>query len=134
MSNVEFVRRVVATVEEEGLQGLDLHFDELCRPDLEWRPRIVGAGKETYFGREGYREYLRDVVEQVSEISFTLGDVRPVDEDHVLVLGRLHIANREGGDPIDSEYAMLFRIEDDLIRSCVAFASHAEALEAADLA
>jgi ketosteroid isomerase-like protein len=134
MDSVELVRRVVETVEREGLEGLDRHFEELCRPDLEWRPAMVGFGKETYFGQEGYRQYLRDVIEQVKEISFRMSEIRPVDEDTVLVLGNLYLAPREGAESIDSDYAMLYRIEDGLVRSCVAYPSHREALEATGLA
>ena len=133
MSSVELVTGIVATVEREGLEGLDRHFEELCRPDLEWRPAMVGWGKETYFGQDGYRQYLRDVIEQVKEISFRMGEIREVDEDTVLVLGSLYLAPREG-ESVDGEYAMLYRIEDGLLRSCVAYRSHSSALEATGLA
>ena len=130
-SDRELVIRAAEMLEREGLQGLDIHFDELCSPDFEWRPAMLEFGEETYVGREGYRRYLEEVVARVTDVAFRLEDVRSAGEGQVLVLGRLRLAGREGGEPREGEYALAVRVEDGKLRSCAAFASHSEAEEAA---
>jgi ketosteroid isomerase-like protein len=130
-SDREVVIRAAEVLEREGLQGLDIHFDELCSPAFEWSPAMLEFGEETYVGREGYRRYLEEVVANVTDVAFRLEDVRSVGDGQVLVLGRLRLASREGGEAREGEYALAVRVEEGTLRSCTAFASHAEAEEAA---
>ncbi|HEX6117096.1 MAG TPA: nuclear transport factor 2 family protein [Solirubrobacterales bacterium] len=127
----ELVMRVVEIIEREGLQGIDIHFAEICAPELEWRPTMVGTGTETYVGREGYRHYLEELVTSVTNVSFRVDDVRDADGGRVLVLGHLTLAGRDGSDPVESEYALLCEVEGGRLRAATAFAAHAAAEEAA---
>jgi ketosteroid isomerase-like protein len=129
-SDRELVIRVTEVLEREGLQGLDMHFDEFCAPDFEWRPTMSGFDEDVYVGREGYRRYLEEMVQTITEVAFEVQDVRPAGEGQVLVLGRLHLAGRESGEPTETEYALAVRVEEGKLRSTTAFASHTEAEEA----
>jgi ketosteroid isomerase-like protein len=123
----EHVLRVVEIIEAEGLQGIDIHFDEICDPAFEWRPTMVGA--ETYQGREGYRSFLEELVSAVTDISFRVDEVRSVDGGCVLVLGHLKIG-REESKLAETEYALLCKVEGGLLTEAAAYPSHAAAEEA----
>jgi ketosteroid isomerase-like protein len=127
----ELVMRTVEIIEREGLEGIDIHFGELCAPEFEWRPTMVGSGTETYVGREGYRRYLEELVTSVTTVSFRVEGVRSVGPGRVLVLGYLNLAGRSGEAPTVTEYALVCVIDGDRLRTCTAFASHAAAEEAA---
>jgi ketosteroid isomerase-like protein len=129
--NLDLVRRMLEVGENEGLDGLVARFDEFFDPDVEWVPRMVGFGERTYRGRQGFEEYVRDVGETVGEMGFSPGEVRAVDDDRVLALGRVHAVGRESGLPLEDEYAFLYRLEEGRIVSAHAFLSHAEGEEAA---
>jgi ketosteroid isomerase-like protein len=126
----ELVMRTVEIIESEGLQGIDIHFDELCSEEFEWRPTVVGSGEETFVGREGYRRYLEELITSVTDVSLRVEEVRAPGGGRVLVLGYLRIG-RGGGEPTETEYALLCVVEGERLRACTAFASHAEAEEAA---
>jgi hypothetical protein len=123
------VMRVVEIIESEGLQGLDIHFDEICDPNFEWRPTMVGTGEETYVGQEGYRRFLEELVSAVTIVSFRLDEVRSVDGGCVLVLGHLTIG-RDESEPADTEYGLLCKVERGLLTRASAYDSH-DAAEAA---
>jgi ketosteroid isomerase-like protein len=127
--NVELVR---AAVDIGNLRGVYERFDEFFHPDYEWRPRMVGFGRETYIGRDGFRQYVEDMEATVDEVDLAVADIRPVGDDQVLVLGRLHMVGKGSGVPMDIEWALLYRAEGGLAKSGVAFDSHAEAEEVAD--
>ena len=125
----ELVMRVVEIVERDGLQGLDIHFDEICVPEFEWRPTMVGTGIETYVGQEGYRRYLEELVTSVTVVSFRVDEIRAVDGGRVLVLGHLTIG-RDGSEPAETEYALLCGVRSGRLAAATAFAAHADAEEA----
>jgi SnoaL-like domain len=108
--------------------------NEFFHPDFEWRPRMVGFGKETYVGRDGFGQYVEDMEATVDEVDLAVADIRAIGEDHVLLTGRLRMIGKGSGVPLDIEWALLYRIEGGLAKSGAAFNSHAEAEEAASRA
>jgi ketosteroid isomerase-like protein len=124
------VLRTVEIIEREGLEGLDIHFDELCDPAFAWHPTMVGDPGESYVGREGYRTYLEAFITTVTDVSFRVEDVSEVAEGRVLVTGYLSLG-RDGSAPTESEYALLCDVAGDRLVACTAFASHAAAKGAA---
>jgi ketosteroid isomerase-like protein len=124
------VLRTVEIIEREGLEGLDIHYDELCDPNFEWHPTMVGDPGEVYVGREGYRRYLEELITSVTDVSFRVEDVGEAAEGRVLVTGYLALG-RDGSALTESEYALLCDVDGDRLVSCTAFASHAAAREAA---
>ena len=123
----EHVMRVVEVIESEGLQGIDIHFEEICDPAFEWRPTMVGA--ETYVGREGFRSFLEELVRAVTDISLRVDEVRSVDGGCVLVVGFQNIG-REESKHAETEYALLCKVEGDRLVEATAYPSHAAAEEA----
>jgi hypothetical protein len=129
-ADLDLVMRTVAAIESEGLQGLDIHYDEFCSPEFEWRPTMAEFGNETYVGQEGYRRYLADILVNVTNLSFRLADIREAGAGRVLVLGHLDFVGRDAVVS-EVEYALLCVVDGDRMRACTAYASHAEAEEAA---
>jgi len=129
--NVELVQRVSEVGDTEGLRRIGERFDEFCQPDFEWRPRMVGFGKEAYVGSDGFRQYVDDMEATIGEVDLTLAEIREVGDDHVLLVGRLRLVGKGSGVPLDSEWAILYRVAGGLLQSGTAFNSHAEAEEAA---
>ncbi len=129
--HVDLVRRIYEIGEADGLRALAERFDEFCRPDFQWRPRIIGMGKDAYVGSDGFLQYADDMIATVGEPELTLGEIRGVGDHHVLLLGRLHLTGQGSGVPLDSEWAILYSFDGDLLQSGIAFDSHAEAEEAA---
>jgi len=130
-ANVRLVERVNEISNAQGLRGIVDRFDEICLDDFEWRPRMVGFGKDAYLGRDGMRRYVDDMEATVGVPDLTVAEIRPVGSDHVLLVGRLAMVGKGSGVPLDSEWAILYRVAGDLLQSGVAFDSHAEAEEAA---
>jgi len=121
------VMRVVEIIEREGLQGIDIHFDEICAPDFEWRPTMVGTGTESYIGQERFRLYLEELVTSVTNVSFRLHEVRDADVGRAFVLGYLTLAGHSEPELVETEYALLCEVADGRLTAATAFASHAAA-------
>jgi ketosteroid isomerase-like protein len=126
--NVDLVR---SSVRAGNPRAVYERFDEVCHPDFEWHPRMVGFGKETYVGKDGFRQYVEDMEATMDEVDLAVTEVRAVGDHQVLLVGRLRMLGKGSGVPLDTEWALLYRIESGLARSGVAFDSHAEAEEAA---
>lgn len=129
--NVDLVRRVTEIGQTQGLRALARQWDEFCEPDFEWRPRMIGFGKEAYTGKEGFLQYVEDMLATVGEPELTPSEIRPVGDDRVLLIARLLVVGQGSGVPLDSEWAILYRFAGDRMKSGTAFDSHAEAEEAA---
>ncbi len=129
--NVELVRSGVELADREGLRALYEHYDDYYHADFEWSPRMIGFGKDTYVGRDGFGQYVEDMEATFETVRLTTGEIRAIGDDHTLFLGQARFVGRGSGVPLDSEWGILYRIEDGLARSGIAFNSHAEAERAA---
>jgi hypothetical protein len=131
-ANVELVERVARVTEAEGPLGLLEIFEEVFHPEWEWRPGIVGLSRLSYNGRDEFREYLQQVEATSSRVELTDWEVVPAGEVHVLLTGNLRFDSRAERDlSFDAEYAVIYRVQDGLLRSGRSFQSKAEASEAA---
>ena len=103
-------------------------------PDLEWRPAISPGGMEgrTYSGHDGLLEWLAEVSESWETFEVRGVSFRPVGET-VVVLGYHHARGRASGVEIDRELAQVWEIEGGKALRATAYATQAEALEAAGL-
>ena len=129
--NVELLRSGTELGRREGLRGLYERYDDFYHPDFEWRPRMIGFGKDTYVGRDGFRQYVEDMEATFDEVQLTTEEIRGIGDDQALFLGRARFVGRGSGVPLESEWAILYRMEDGLARSGIAFDSHSEAEAAA---
>jgi hypothetical protein len=129
--NVELVRRISEVGGGDSGRSLHDQYELFFVPGFEWKPRTIGFGKKPYFGKDGFGQYVHDMEMSFEEVELTVAEIRPIADDHVLLVGRLRIVGKGSGVPVDSEWAILFRVEAGLVRSGTAFDSHAEGEEAA---
>lgn len=101
---------------------------ELCSPRMEFfavTADEVGRGAP-YVGREGLRDYLKDVEQFWEELLITPGRVERRD-GRLLVFGRVFVRNRELGIR-DMPVAWLWQVEDGLFVRGEVFADPDEAV------
>ena len=84
-SHEELVQRMWAAYERRGLEAI-LDF---AAPDAEWRP--YSAGGLVFADTESYRAHVTEQVRRGEFVDATLVSVEQLDEDTVLVSGRLRV-------------------------------------------
>jgi uncharacterized protein len=109
-------------------------FVSRCEPDCDWYPflRSRVEGETGYRGHDGIREWFRDIDSMFSEMRAEVRDIRDLG-DRVLGLGTLRGRGRESGAEVSSPIGWLIEVREGMLRRGWAYASHEEALEAADL-
>jgi ketosteroid isomerase-like protein len=128
--NVEMLRRFLNYMADTGLAAETDKLLAYLHPEIEWYPGMIPLGKEVYRGHDECREYFEENRARGSEGYLNVDEVRPIGEDGALALGWVHYVG--GGEPaFDSEYAVLARFEDGLIREMRSYLSRAEAERAA---
>ena len=128
--NTELAERFLVMLRDEGLVALVSHFEHFLHPEVDWTPGLITMGQTTYHGIEACREYNLKAAGQTGG-KMTIQEVRPVGEDRVL--GLAWIDYRSKDERFFSEYALVMRIEDDLIREIRGFVSHAKAKRAVEV-
>jgi ketosteroid isomerase-like protein len=129
--NLAQARRIAELNQRRGAEGVEEALDGLFHPDFEWRPAIVGLGQNVYRGLDGWRAWRADMDVIASESTVEMESIKAVGGSHVLALGRFRFVGRESGLPLDTEYAILCRMEEGRARSGQAFLSYAEGERAA---
>jgi ketosteroid isomerase-like protein len=133
--NVEILRRFINYMADTGLGAEIDKLVSYLHPDIEWYPGMIPLEKEVYRGHDEYREYSERLRGRGAEGSYlNVDEVRAVSDDLVLAFAWVHYEGAEGqeGPPFDSEYALLARFEDGLIREMRSFLTRAEAERAAE--
>ncbi|MGH2994602.1 MAG: nuclear transport factor 2 family protein [Solirubrobacterales bacterium] len=125
--NLAIAKRVAEINERGGVEAVEAAFDDFFHPDFEWRPGLAGLGAEVYRGRDGYREFIAEMKTIATDSAVSVVEIRAVGETHILTLGRLHFVGKGSDLTLDSEYGVLYRIEDGRARSGRSFLSHADA-------
>ena len=125
--NVAIAKRVSELNERGGVEAVESAFDEFFHPDFEWMPGLAGLGAEVYRGRDGFREFIADMNTIATDSPVTVAEIRAVGETHILTLGRLYFVGKGSDLTLDSEYGVVYRVEDGRARSGCSFLSHAEA-------
>jgi ketosteroid isomerase-like protein len=125
--NVEVVRAA-----EQAFNRMDLEaFAAYAHPEIEWDAGLIGT--QTYRGRNGVREMLRDVQKSWSEMRMEIiGEPLGVD-DTVVFEARLVARGRSTGAPVDASQFFVARFKDGSCIQARAFTSRSEALEAVGL-
>jgi ketosteroid isomerase-like protein len=130
--NLEKARQLVRIYETEGPWAVDERFDEFFHPDYEWRAAVAELGDRTYVGREGYREWQKEMEEITEEAIQSDFEVRAMGDRVVLALSRMRIVGKESGAAYESEYGAVYEMEDGRGVAGRAFLSHSEAIEFAE--
>jgi ketosteroid isomerase-like protein len=81
----------------------------------------------------GLRTWFREIDQQFDEWQVQVAQIRDVDRDRLLVLGKIHLRGRESRVEFDQPMAWLIGFRDGRILRMEMFPDHSNALEAAGL-
>ena len=87
-------------------------FEKVCREDLIWHASGRGARAGTYRGRQDVIDYLAAIGDAARRFDSRL--------DHVLTNEGLaavlfHVTGERGDEILDTDFILIFRVEDDLL-------------------
>jgi ketosteroid isomerase-like protein len=122
--NVELVRGVF-----EGFNRR--HFDAalaLADDSISWRT-LFSVETEVLTGKHQIRAAWERQIEAL-DVRIDVLEITPLDETHVLAVGKWMGRGSESGAPVKQTAAQVFTIEDGRLRSVETHASRDEALEA----
>jgi ketosteroid isomerase-like protein len=106
--------------------------DQAFHPDFEWHPGIVGLSRISYTGRDEFRAYLGQMAATARRVELRDWSVKPAGQSHALLTGELVFESHDRDHlAFEAEYAVVYRIEDGLLRSGRSYPSIAEATDAA---
>ena len=129
--NVDAFRRALESYNRRDTDAFLEAFD----PVAEFQPLTLAMfGKQgtTYRGREGVREFIRDVEEVLPGIQVEPLEFRDLGE-RIVASGRLHARGRTSGAEVDSPIAWLVEFRAGRIVRMRDFLALQNALEAAEL-
>ncbi|HEY7266850.1 MAG TPA: nuclear transport factor 2 family protein [Solirubrobacterales bacterium] len=124
--NIELVRRA---------------FDRWNSGDREIRPDEVDDEVELHSvllggvvrGPEGFRRWFLEIDQQFVEWRSEVAELREVNPDRLLALGRVHLRGRESEVEFDQPMAWLVDFRDGKVIRLEMFPEHSKALKAAGL-
>jgi ketosteroid isomerase-like protein len=130
-ANAALMTRLLNYLGDAGLERLAEEADSFIHPEIEWYPGVISHGKSVYRGREEYLSYLEEAARQSGSGGYlNVREIRPLGGDRVLALAWVHHQSKDGAT-FDSEYALLARMQEGLVRELRSFASLAEGERAA---
>jgi ketosteroid isomerase-like protein len=128
----ERIESVLATIESWNAgEELDL---EGVQPDFEIISRLSSVQGKPYKGHDGILQWRSDIDEQFTQWRIEMDEVRDLDGNRYLGLGRVHLRGRGSGAEFDQPLAWLFELRDGKWSRMSVYANAAEALDAAGLA
>ena len=107
--NAAIVRRMLDTLNEEGVEAALPFFDESFRGFV---PPDMSAEPDEYAGHDGVRRYFDSFREIVDDLVFDAEELVEVGEDTVVARGLITGRGRESGIPIEMRIAMLMRLRE----------------------
>jgi ketosteroid isomerase-like protein len=128
------IERVRSAVEAWNRRDADL-WTEHAAPDVEWIPAGPAAVEGTVY--RGYDEVVRglEAVWQTWDVvSFEESEVRALDDEGVLWLGRLKLRGASSHVELDQEFAVRFSLREGKLVTVQAFIGWQRALDAVGLA
>jgi ketosteroid isomerase-like protein len=127
----ESVESLLARIESWNAgEEMDL---EAVHPDVEIVSPLSSVQGEPYRGHDGIRQWRSDIDEQFTEWRIDMEEIRDLDGDRYLGLGRVHLCGRGSGVEFEQPLAWLFELRDGKWSRMSIYATSAEALEAAGL-
>jgi ketosteroid isomerase-like protein len=123
--NVELVRKGLEAFNRRDLAGML----ETLDPDVELLPLRAVLEGEAYRGHDGVLKWLSDMDEDWESFAAQATEVRKLDEDHVLVIGRVRAKARASGIDVDAPGAWLCSLRDRHVTRVHFYAQPEQALE-----
>jgi uncharacterized protein len=127
--NIDLVRR---NHDAYNRRDLETYLDTVA-PDVVFQSRFSGLNQRVYRGHDGVRRYFEELDEIWSSYEMRLERVLEVG-DLVIALFQLQAVGRESGLELQEQSGVVFTLADGKVVAIDAFASHADALDAAHTA
>ena len=105
----------------------------LVHPDAEFHSRLAASEGRVYKGREGVRNFFRDVDEAFDEVHRGAIEIVGMRGENVVLVSRIAGTGRGSGIPIEVERPQVWTFRDGKPWRSVVYDSIADALEAAGL-
>jgi ketosteroid isomerase-like protein len=127
------VERVRSAVEAWNRRDAEL-WTEYAASDVEWMPAGPAAVEGTvYRGQDEVVRGLESVWQTWDVVNFEETEVRELDEQAVLWLGRLRLRGAASHVELDQEFAVRFVLREGKLRTIQAFIGWQRGLEAVGL-
>jgi hypothetical protein len=128
----EALSEIFAAVERDDLEFVETWFEEHAHPEIEFTSALTsGVEGRVYRGKRGLVNWANDVSDAV-DIRYGDIEFRDVGDDVIVLLVRPTLEGRGSGVQIQLEIGFVIEFEGDLARRGASYASHAEALAAAE--
>jgi hypothetical protein len=128
----EALSEIFAAVERDDLEFVEAWFEEHAHPEIEFTSALTsGVEGRVYRGKRGLVNWANDVSDAV-DIRYGDIEFRDVGDDVIVLLVRPTLEGRGSGVQIQLEIGFVIEFEGDLARRGASYASHAEALAAAE--
>ena len=101
--------------------------------DVEWIAAPEMAEQRSYRGLEGFAKFMRRWTEDFEGYSIQREALIDAGNDRVLGIYRQLATGRGSGAPVESEYAVVFELQDGQVVRMRAYLDRTEAFEAAGL-
>jgi ketosteroid isomerase-like protein len=127
--NVEVVRRNLEAWQRDDLEA----FMSGIHPAMEWHAvlqRLVEGPQGVYRGHDGVRRLWHTYRTDLDGFEVEAEEIRDVDDDRVLLLGRIRWRGVASGIETKSPFAMVITVRDGTMFHSVDYLSRQEALEA----
>ena len=132
--NVELLRWMIDAFNRRDRES----FASKLHEDVEWVPALITraeAGPEsTYRGIDGFWRWITETDEVMAEFRVEAESFRDLDDERVLLLGRVVGRGRGSGADVHAELGQVFTFRDGLMVSYRGYLDRDEALEAVGLA
>jgi ketosteroid isomerase-like protein len=124
-SNLQTVQAMHQAFQDRDLEAFLPYLTE----DVEWGIGAYLTGKAVYHGKEGVREWWRDLealfIVEEEELRWEYLEDHELPDGRILSLGQGTI-RRAAGD-LETEFALLYTFREGKVSSVESFPSHAEA-------
>lgn len=97
--------------------------------DFELSSALTGR---VFRGREGLVEWMAEIDDNFDAWNLRIDEIRPAGEERFLVLGGVHLHGRGSGVEFDQPIGWLVEFENGLTKRLSNFASHEDAIKAAE--
>ena len=125
---LDAVRRIYNEFERGGA-GLEA----LLHPDFQIKMETVFIDGKSYKGMKGFTKWRGDMEDLFTSDSFRPEGLRSVADGRWVVLGRLQIVEKDGGDELDVPLAHVLEQRDKKVASVTAYSEISAALESVGL-
>jgi ketosteroid isomerase-like protein len=129
--NVEAFKRATEAGNRRDVEAMLEELD----PEVEWHPAVLAslAGTGTvYRGREGVREWMRNMFESFGEVHTEFSEIRDLG-DRIVAIGHIRTVGKESGAETESPIGYLLDIKSGKATRIRTYLDPKEALEAAGL-